>query len=306
MKSLYLILSDYGYPGLERFLQDVRLAGIEIIPYAAAGSRLIRGDDNVKDIADRDKKLKGSYLLTDCMQGVDYASETGMGYVFYEPDGSEDTVTESDGNMGSTAEEHKGTDAAECITRGFDEIGADFIIKMYQRHNHLPWTILTTKRLKLREMTVEDVDRLYEIYSEPSITRYTESLYEDRDEEIEYTKAYIRNQYEFFGYGLWIVEKIETGRMIGRAGITNREGWEEAEIGYIIEKESQNRGYATEICRAIVEYARDVLIMPGLNCFVQPENEVSVRICRRLGFDHIEDVDITGIRMSRYHIDLRK
>ena len=76
-------------------------------------------------------------------------------------------------------------------------------------------------------------------------------------------------------------------------------------LGYVIEKERQNRGYATEVCRAIVEYAGSVLMMQGLNCFVRQENVPSIRLCRRLGFEYLEDAEINGILMNRYHIDLR-
>ena len=37
--------------------------------------------------------------------------------------------------------------------------------------------ILTTDRLILREIRVEDVDRLYEIYEGPGITDFIELLY---------------------------------------------------------------------------------------------------------------------------------
>jgi RimJ/RimL family protein N-acetyltransferase len=176
-------------------------------------------------------------------------------------------------------------------------------------------------------MTVGDVPRLYEIYSEPSITMYTEPLFEDINEETEYTRAYIKNQYGFFGFGLWIIEEKPLpgtekelsvnaaeekdgdnersgGRVVGRAGISLREGYDEAELGYVIEKDRQNRGYATEACEAIVGYAANVLGMSGLNCFVRPENTASVRLCARLGFEYLEEAYINGRRFDRYHLDL--
>ena len=52
-------------------------------------------------------------------------------------------------------------------------------------------------------MTTEDLDILYEIYSYPEITRYMEDLYEDREEEEEFTRNYIKCMYHFYGYGIW-------------------------------------------------------------------------------------------------------
>ncbi len=164
--------------------------------------------------------------------------------------------------------------------------------------------VLTTDRLILREIRVDDIDRLYEIYEGPGITDFIEPLYEDRDEEIVYTKDYIKYQYGFYGYGLWIVVEKDTGRIVGRAGITNRAGYIDAELAYVIEKDRQGRGYAKEALRAILEYAGDELCLWNLNCFVIPENAVSIHLCEKLGFEYLEDVMIGKDKMRRYHISL--
>ena len=166
-------------------------------------------------------------------------------------------------------------------------------------------TVLKTDRLTLRRITVEDVDRLYEIYAAPGITDYIEPLYEDRDEEIAYTEDYIKYQYGFYGYGLWIVVENDTGRIVGRAGLTNRAGYLEAELAYVIEKEKQGRGYAQEALGAIIEYAREELYLDSLNCFIMPGNDISLHICKKLGFTYMEDADIDGVIMHRYHMPLQ-
>ena len=291
MRYLILILKDFGYPFLERTLTDVKLAGIEVIPVLAVNDELLTdvrsaARPNADEILS-DARRDSAFIVTDCAAGIGMAREHGTGFVYVEEDGAEPPDVSG----------------AQCIIQGFEEVGADFLIKMYERFHHLPWTILKTERLILREMTVDDVDRLYEIYAEPGITDFTEPLYEDRLQEIGYTKDYIRNMYEFCGYGLWLVLE-KSGRIVGRAGITGREGYDEAELGYVIERSRQRRGYAAEACRAIIRYAADVLEMKGLNCFVQPGNEASVKLCKLLGFEHLDDVKISGCRMLRYHLDL--
>ncbi len=163
-------------------------------------------------------------------------------------------------------------------------------------------TVLKTDRLTLREIRVEDVDRLYEIYAGPGITDFIEPLYEDRDEEIVYTRDYIKYQYGFYGYGLWIVVENDTGRIVGRAGLTNRAGYLEAELAYVIEKDRQGRGYAQEALSAAIDYARDELYLESLNCFIVPGNDISLHICKKLGFTFMEDVVIDGVMMHRYHL----
>ena len=313
MKTLIVILTDYAYPFLEDMLADVERAGIGIIPAVvvnagAAGEAVLRSDDGGMKLYPLEtfdeETRKDAYIITDCRAGTVYASVNGIGYVYYEPGDDEPDTNEI--GMPETEMTETGTKAAkpQCIIKGFDEIGADFLIKMYERFHHIPWTILKTERLVLREMTVDDVDRLYEIYKDLSITRYMEPLYPERSQEIGYTRDYIRYQYEFCGYGLWIVTLADNSLVIGRVGITNREGYEEAELGYMIAADMQRRGYAAEACRAVIGYAGDILMMKGLNCFIQPGNDVSVHLCEQLGFTFLEDVILNGIDMMRYHIDL--
>ncbi|MBR4718734.1 MAG: GNAT family N-acetyltransferase [Lachnospiraceae bacterium] len=304
LRYLILALKDIAYPYLDRTLADVKLSGIELVPIVVSGNDTEAGDGKSGHMlvldeqklreALSDDNRKCSYFLTDCMEGIDLAVQYKTGYVFYDTDVRDIPYT-TDGDRGP-----------QCIIQGFDEINADFFIKMHQRFNRLPWTVLTTERLLLREMTPEDVDRLYEIYAGEGITRYTEPLYEDKQQEIEYTKEYIKNMYEFCGYGLWLVVEKDTGRIVGRAGITGREGFDEAELGYVIEKERQRRGYAAEACRAIVDYAGKVLGMKGLNCFVYPENIPSVKLCKLIGFEYMENTVINGTEMHRYHLALNK
>lgn len=154
----------------------------------------------------------------------------------------------------------------------------------YRRLAGLPWEILTTQRCVVRETTVEDVDSFYRIYAEPSITEYMENLFAERDEEIAYTKDYMKKVYAFYGYGMWTVLEKESGEVIGRAGITWREGYDLPELGFVFGVPWQGQGYAYEVCSAILAYAREELLMERVQALVQPGNVRSLGLCEKLGF----------------------
>ncbi|MCM1135719.1 MAG: GNAT family N-acetyltransferase [Clostridium sp.] len=160
----------------------------------------------------------------------------------------------------------------------------------YKRLAGLPWDILETNRLKVRESTVEDVDEFYRIYSEPSITLYMENLYQDRDAELAYMKAYINQIYGFYGYGLWTVILKKTGQVIGKAGLSVREGYEMPELGFVIDTQHQNQGYGYEVCRAILNYAKRELAFDDVQALVKKENHISMRLLDKLGFVFVRDV----------------
>ncbi len=183
-----------------------------------------------------------------------------------------------------------------------DEVDFDSYEKAYQRYARLPWTILETERCIIRETTVEDVDEFYEIYSDPEMTRYMEGLFKNPEDEKKYQADYIEKVYGLLGFGTWTVIRKEDGRIIGRAGFSVRSGFDDIELGFLIGTEFQRQGYAYEVCRAILEYGRNVLLFDSIITFVKAENHVSVHLCEKLGFVKTDEVDVEeNIYGEEYH-----
>ena len=176
--------------------------------------------------------------------------------------------------------------------------------KAYERLAGLPWQILTTARLSLRESTVADVDDFYRVYRDPSITKYMENLFPDRDEERSYMKDYIEKIYGFYGFGMWTILHTASGQVIGRAGLSVREGYELPELGFVIDVSFQRQGYAFEICRAILQYARDELEFQKVQAFCRMENISSVHLLQKLGFAYAGEDLLNGIPHARYIVTL--
>lgn len=157
------------------------------------------------------------------------------------------------------------------------ELDIEYLERVRRRYNHIPWDIGETDRCLIRELSLADLPALYELYDKPGMTDFVEPLY-DYETELEYQKAYIENMYDFYEYGMWLVFSKETGKLIGRAGL------EHNEMGYMIAPEFQNLGYATEVCRFIVDYARKNTDFEELYCRIDEKNVASVRLAKRLGF----------------------
>ena len=188
----------------------------------------------------------------------------------------------------------------DIIVEGFEEVDYDFFEKIYQRHHNLPWTILETERLVVRELALPDMDALFELYSCEGMTDYMEGLY-PYEEEYEYQKAYIANMYRFFGYGMWLVFEKGTGKLVGRAGVEHREELDgELELGYAIGTPWQGRGYATEVCEGIMQYVRDELGFEEICSLVEPENKASVHLLEKWGFAEEKELTLDGIKYKKY------
>lgn len=70
--------------------------------------------------------------------------------------------------------------------------------------------------------------------------------------------------YGYYGYGMWLVFDKASGELIGRAGLEHREFPDavELELGYLIDPDRQGQGLATEVCQAILAFAREELDFP--------------------------------------------
>ena len=128
----------------------------------------------------------------------------------------------------------------------------------------------------------------------------------DRDEERSYMKDYIQKIYGFYGFGLWSVIHTVTGTVIGRAGLSVREGYEIPELGFVTEVAFQHQGYTYEICEAILRYARDELEFPQVQAFCHPENTASLHLLQKLGFTYAGEDLLQGIPHARYIVSLPK
>ncbi|HEY9657554.1 MAG TPA: GNAT family N-acetyltransferase, partial [Allocoleopsis sp.] len=88
--------------------------------------------------------------------------------------------------------------------------------------------LLETKRLLLREMTLQDVDELLAVFSDPEAMQFYPKPF-DRP----MTQAWIERNIQRYaqdGFGLWAVILKESGKLIGDCGLVMQEVDGEAEV----------------------------------------------------------------------------
>ncbi|MDE6686861.1 MAG: hypothetical protein K2K17_06060, partial [Lachnospiraceae bacterium] len=79
----------------------------------------------------------------------------------------------------------------------------EYLVKVYYHSKGIPQVIITTDRLIIREMVMSDLDALLEIYETNEKTAFFQAFYENREEAAAYLADYIRNVYDFYGFGIW-------------------------------------------------------------------------------------------------------
>ncbi len=174
---------------------------------------------------------------------------------------------------------------ANYVVLSLEQVTYRDFVRVFERHHGIPWQILETKRCFLREFCMDDLDDLFALYAKPHVTDFIEPLYE-YEQERQYEETYIERIYGFYGFGMWLVFEKETGELIGRAGLEYREPCQEGEVelGYLIAPDHWRKGYATEVCKAILSYAKDQLDMERIISHVDEKNVASRQFLEKMGF----------------------
>ena len=144
-------------------------------------------------------------------------------------------------------------------------------------------TILETSRLRLREMSLADLEFMAPMLAHPEVMRYYPQLY-SRDEAVAWIERQM-GRYARDGHGLWLIEDRSTGEPRGQAGLVLQtlDETAEREIGYMIHRPFWRQGLASEAALAIRDWAFGTLGLPHVISLIRPENLPSQGVARKMG-----------------------
>jgi RimJ/RimL family protein N-acetyltransferase len=139
-----------------------------------------------------------------------------------------------------------------------------------------------TERLRLRRYTLADAAGLFEVFADP----YARSWYPEMADPAK-VRAWIEwnfRHYDEFGFGLWAVERRDSGEFVGDCGLSYRdvEGRRELEIGYHVILHGRGKGYATEAARACLDFGFDRTSCMSICSIVDPANTASRTVAARV------------------------
>ena len=166
------------------------------------------------------------------------------------------------------------------------ELDPEFEKRDALRKAGIPVEIARTDQLLIRETIDSDISELYRIGTDQAVRKYIAPMQPTLEEEIVYTKAYVRHMYAFYDFGLWTVLKKDAygqERVIGRAGLFPSERLDgQIEMGYMIAPECQGNGYGKEAAETVLRYAFNVLDLEEVHLFAEKENKASVKLAETL------------------------
>lgn len=158
--------------------------------------------------------------------------------------------------------------------------------------------VITTPRVVLRWISENDIDGLYEIFSDPQVVRYWSSG------PLTNREAAAKMQREIAEGNLsdtmlkWGLALRESDSVIGTTTLFNLNlDNGRAELGYAMGRAYWGKGYMNEALQALVTHAFEVMNLRRLEADVDPRNASSIRTLERLGFQR------EGFLRERWHVE---
>lgn len=312
------IVREEGFPiieGVRELLERLKASGLRMAIASSSPIKYIRQVVESLDIAGYFEILNSGEFVAHPKPAPDVFLETAKA-LGLEPE--ECLVIEDSGNGCKAAKAagmvcvayfnpgsgQQDLSTAQMILEGYEEVDGTFLEKVYCHVRHLPAVVCETKRLLIREISVEDIPRMMEI-SNQGTSQSVENNSKTLEEETADFPAYRKYMYEMCDMGYWALVDKFSGKIIGRAGVEPKI-WNGkssvVELGYLIDENYRGKGFAYEACHGILkEVKRRGAVY--LYCRIHKKNLASRNLAMKLGFrkmDFRPDGESEEIEVYRY------
>jgi [ribosomal protein S5]-alanine N-acetyltransferase len=144
--------------------------------------------------------------------------------------------------------------------------------------------ILETERLILREFVLADAPFMISLLNSPTWLQY---IGERNVRTIAEAEAYLLNgsikSYAENGFGFYAVVEKASQQTIGLCGLTQRANLPTPDIGFAFLPDLIGKGFGFEAALATLDFAKNVLKLNKIIAIVQPDNEKSIRLLKKIG-----------------------
>jgi ribosomal-protein-alanine N-acetyltransferase len=163
-------------------------------------------------------------------------------------------------------------------------------------------TILTA-RLTLRPFTLDAVDEVHALWTDPDVRRFLwDNVVIARERAEEMVRAIVAG-FHRNGRGMWLIHETSAAKPCGFCGFLPRKEPDRAELIYGLAPGAWGRGYATESARAVMEYGFETLNLPKIAAAADVPNLASLRVLERLGMRFVRREVVHGVDLLFYEIE---
>lgn len=164
--------------------------------------------------------------------------------------------------------------------------------------------LITTERTYLSTADTLQLNQIRKLDSDPEIMRY---ISKGKPRTVQESKDWIAKrlaEYKKYGFGLMPAYLKENNAFIGWGGLKHLDGTDKIEVGYRFDKPYWGMGFATEITKAVVEYAHQELGISQLVAVTDLDNEASKKVLTKSGFQYISQAFYYNTEVDYFELNL--
>lgn len=171
---------------------------------------------------------------------------------------------------------------------------------------------ISTKRLHIRNLQIDDIDDFHSYRSNPEVTLYQGFDVMNKTQALEFIKVQKDNIFGSPGkWGQYGIIEMRTNKLIGDCAIKLTENDPRiAEIGMTLNPHFQKQGFAKEAMIGIITWLFDVKGIHRISEIVDVENFSSIKLLESLGFNKeghfVENIFFNGKWGSEFQYAMLK
>lgn len=163
---------------------------------------------------------------------------------------------------------------------------------------------LQTDRIILRELTMDHMDQMVDLDSDPAVMHFiTDGEIRPREHHLEAIPRLMNYSEKNPGLGLWPAFLKETGEFMGWYILKHLLETGEVEVGFRLKKKFWNQSYSTEAGRALVKHGFETVGLKRIIAIVRPDNLASQAVIKKLGLKEEGTGTYYGIHCLYFGLD---
>ena len=144
---------------------------------------------------------------------------------------------------------------------------------------------LTGEQVRLRWLTDQDVESLFDIFSHEDVVRYWSQPAMSGLDEAKALLQTVNQCFEQRSLFQWGIERLDTDGVIGTCTLAALDpGNRRADLGFALHRRHWGNGFVSDALRTVLRFAFETLNMHRIEADVDPRNDRSIRVLERQGF----------------------
>ena len=169
--------------------------------------------------------------------------------------------------------------------------------------NFIPFPILTTERLTLRQLIVNDEQEIFTLRSDNEINKYLDrqlsTTIEDATNFINKVNENIHKNISLY----WAITLSDRNILVGTICLYGfSDGNDNCEIGYELLTNFQGQGIMKEAVEKVIDYAFYTIKVQKIEAFLHRDNQSSINLLEKLSFSNSNKLDETNLTLICYYL----